>query len=205
LKRALRGARDKDRAFRECGHCPALFDAFMEDVKRSQALARERVQSNPDDEEALFFLSKLDLNYAWLQAGTLGRKTGWTEYREARRTLDALLERNPTHLRARVARAWIDYIVDTEVPWALRWLFGGGNRTRALTVVREAAAETGADRFASAEARFGLWDMLVRERNIAEAVVLVRELAKDFPDNPELPMFLGTHDPYYPAPQAMVE
>jgi hypothetical protein len=205
LKRALRGARDKDRAFRECERCPALFETFMEDVKRGQALARERIEANPDDEDALFFLSKLDLNYAWLQAGTLGRKTGWSEYREARRTLDTLLERNPGHLRARVARAWIDYIVDTEVPWALRWLFGGGNRTRGLSVVREAAAETEADRFASAEARFGLWDMLVRERNIADAVVVARELAKAFPDNPELPMFLETHDPYYQPPQATVE
>jgi len=61
----------------------------------------------------LFFLGKLDLNYVWLQLGPLRRKTGWDEYWEARRSLDAVLKANPRHVRARVARAWIDYIVDT--------------------------------------------------------------------------------------------
>jgi hypothetical protein len=31
-------------------------------------------------------------------------------------------------LRARVARAWIDYIVDTRMPLGTRWLLGGGNK-----------------------------------------------------------------------------
>ncbi|HXW06452.1 MAG TPA: hypothetical protein VD833_14545 [Vicinamibacterales bacterium] len=36
----------------------------------------------------MFFLGKVDLNDVWLQSGTLGRKPGWDEYWEARRSLD---------------------------------------------------------------------------------------------------------------------
>src|SRR4030095_4118364 len=65
----------------------------------------------PDDGDALFFLGKVDLNYVWLQSGTLGRKTGWDEYWGARRSLDRVLQMNPESVRARGARAWVDYIV----------------------------------------------------------------------------------------------
>jgi hypothetical protein len=54
-----------------------------------------------------------------------------------------------------------------------------------------------ADLFDLAEARFGLWDMLTREKSYAEAVVVARELARDFPMNSDLPKFLSTHDPYF--------
>jgi hypothetical protein len=52
-----------------------------------QAIARARLEVDPGDEQMLFFLGKVDLNYVWLQLGTLGRKTGWDEYWEARRSL----------------------------------------------------------------------------------------------------------------------
>ena len=39
----------------------------------------------------------------------------------------------------------------------------------------------------------GLWDVLVREKSFPEAVVLARELAKDFPANTDLPKFLERH------------
>ena len=66
------------------------------------------------------------------------------------------------HVRARVARAWIDYIVDTKMPWGSRWLLGGGNRKQALADIREAALmET--DFFSHVEAEFALWDMEVRK------------------------------------------
>jgi hypothetical protein len=97
---------------------------------------------------------------------------------------------NPTHVRARVARAWIDYIVDTRLAWGFRWMLGGGNKKRALTTVREAARGSG-DRFARAEAGFGLWEMEIRERNIPEAVAIARILAQDFPENQELAKFLA--------------
>jgi hypothetical protein len=49
--------------------------------------------------------------------------------------------------------------------------------------------------FVRAEAGFALWDMQVRERNMAEARVTAATLAEDFPDNPELRRFLETSVP----------
>jgi hypothetical protein len=105
-----------------------------------------------------------------------------------------VLLRNPKHVRARVARAWIDYIVDTKMPRGTRWVLGGGNRKRALVAVREATAED-ADFFVHAEAAFALWDLQIRERNVAGAVLTARNLARDFPENREVAAFLERHGP----------
>jgi hypothetical protein len=194
LKGALGDRPDKEQTFKRCVTCPELMAAFLSDTARGQALARARLRTNPGDEAALFFLGKIDLNYVWLHLGTLGRKTGWDQYWEARRSLDAVLKRNPGHVRARVARAWIDYIVDTRMPRGTRWLLGGGSKKRALIAVREAAS-TEADFFIHAEAEFALWDMQVRERNLTEATAIARRLARDFPENREIVNFLEAHDP----------
>jgi hypothetical protein len=193
LKAALDDRPDKEKAFKQCVGCPDLLTAFLSDTARGVALARERLQSMPGDEAAQFFLGKINLNYVWLQLGPLGRKTGWDEYWEARRSLDAVLKRNPAHVRARVARAWIDYIVDTKMPFGMKWLLGGGNRKRALLTMHDAASAE-ADFFSHAEARFALWDLHVRERNVPAAMATARGLAEDFPENRELAKYLGTHD-----------
>jgi hypothetical protein len=192
IRKALGEPADKDRAWKRCVACPDLMSSFEAALARGQALARAKLEAHPDDPVSLFLLGKLDLNYVWMQLGMLGRKTGWGEYWEARRALDKVLKRHPEHLRARVARAWIDYIVDTKMPRGTRWLLGGGNKKRGLLAVREAAA-TATDFFTRAEARFALWDMQVRERNVQEAVVTARLLVRDFPDNPELNAFLEAH------------
>lgn len=192
LKRALGEVKDKKKALKDCVSCPELLSAFEVARTQGQALARATLEENPDDPVALFLLGKLNLNYVWLHLGTLGRKTGWGEYREARRSLDEVLKDHPEHVRARVARGWIDYIVATKVPRGVRWLLGGGSKTRGLRAVRE-AAETEADFFTRAEARFALWDMQVRERNFPEAVVTARTLVRDFPQNRELSEFLEAH------------
>ncbi len=140
LKAALGDQPNREKAFQACVVCPDLMAAFLSDTTKGQALTRARLQADPADEAAMFFLGKLNLNYVWLQLGPLGRKTGWNEYWEARRSLDAVLKRNPGHVRARVARAWIDYIVDTRMPWGTSWLLGGGNKKRAFVVMREAAS-----------------------------------------------------------------
>jgi tetratricopeptide (TPR) repeat protein len=194
IKRLLGDAPNKGKAFAECTECPRLLADFREAFTAGRTLAQSRLKADANDEAALFFLGKIDLNHVWLHLGTLGRKTGWDEYWEARRSLDALLKRNPTHVRARVARAWIDYIVDTRVPWALRWMLGGGNKQRALRTLRE-AADADADYFVTIEAAFGLWEMQVRERNIPEAVLVARRLARDFPENRELVRFLAANAP----------
>ena len=192
IRRAMGDSSDRDRAWTMCAACPDLMSAFVADTDRARTLARARLQRNPNDDAALFLLGKIDLNYVWLQLGTRGRKTGWDEYWEARNSLDTVLKRNPNHLRARVARAWIDYIVGTKMPRGTRWVLGGGSKKKGLSVVREAANAEG-DFFERAEAAFALWDMQVRERDLAEAVVTAEQLARDFPDNRELVKFLSAH------------
>jgi hypothetical protein len=200
IKAALGDRPDKDKAFKQCAECAGVMATFLSEIARGQVLARARLRAAPDDDEARFFLGKIDLNYVWLQLGTLGRKTGWDEYWEARKSLDAVLARNPAHVRARVARAWIDYIVDTRMPRGTRWMLGGGNRKKALLDVQK-AVEADASYFEHVEAMFALWDLQVRERNVAAASTTARVIARDFPDNRELTKFLERHHPAPPPPR----
>jgi hypothetical protein len=189
LRRLLGEPKDRKAAMAKCADCRALLDTFMEDVNRGRAAARARITQAPEDEEARFFLAKLDLSYLWMQLSTLGRKTGWDEYWESKRILEAMLEKNPMHVRARVARAWMDYIVGTRVPWGTRWVMGGGSKSRGLKMVREAAA-TPADYFTRVEAQFGLWEMLTRDGKRDEAMGIAKELLVKFPENKDLLKFV---------------
>ena len=191
LRHTIGERQDKERAFKACQRCPELYADFLSQWKAGQKDARAVLAAHPDDVNALFFLGKLDLNYVWLVLGTLGRRTGWEEYWEARHSLDAALKLQPDHLRARVARAWIDYIVDTRMPWGTGWLLGGGNKKRAMSVMHEAAVASG-DFYDSAEALFGLWDMQVRERRFTDALDSARRLSVLFPNNPEVARFVDT-------------
>jgi hypothetical protein len=193
IRKALGDPADKERALKECTLCAGFIIAFRADIDRGRTLARDRLKNDEQDEDARFFLGKLNLNYVWLQLGTLGHRTGWDEYWEARHSLDAVLKRNPNHVRGRVARAWIDYIVDTRMPFGTAWLFGGGNKKKALKMVREASL-TNADFFDQTEATFALWEMHVREKNFKEAVVVARDIARDFPENRDVARFLEKHD-----------
>ena len=190
IKRAMGQSGDRGQAWKRCDICPSVMTAFKTALAHGQTVARARLREQPADDETRFLLGKLDLNYVWLQVGTIGRKTGWAEYKEARRSIEAVLERQPGHMRARVARAWIDYIVDSNLPWGTRWMLGGGNKKRGLAAVRDAAA-TESDFFVRTEARFSLWDMQVRERELDGARETARILRRDFPENQELKRFLG--------------
>jgi tetratricopeptide (TPR) repeat protein len=181
---------NKEAVLKACTKCPAVMAAFTADLHHGQELARAALKKNPNDPVALFYLGKLDLNYVWLQLGLLGRKTGWDEYWEARKSLDALLKIDPKHVRGRVARGWIDYIVNTRMPWGTRWVLGGGNKKKGLAMIREAAAaET--DPFSHAEAEFALWDILLRDKNEKDAIEVARRIAKAFPENGEVAAFLA--------------
>ena len=182
---------DKTVGWKACARCQELATQFIADIKHGQAAARAVLKQHPADERALFYLGKLDLNYVWLQLGLLGKKTGWDEYWEARHSLDALLKLEPMHVRGRVSRGWIDYIVNTRMPWGTRWVLGGGNKKKGLAVVRQAAASE-ADTYSHAEAEFALWDMLLRDKNVAEATEVARRIAKAYPENTEVAVFLAT-------------
>jgi hypothetical protein len=175
---------------KRCSQCPDLLKVFALVNARGQAAARARLAGAPHDEIALFYVGKFDLNYLWLQLGPLAKKTGWNEFWEARRSLDALLKLHPDHVRARVARAWMEYIVDTKLPWGTEWIMGGGDRKKALTWVRDAAGQE-AETYARVEAQFALWEMLIRERKLPEAVGVATRLAVSFPENKELAKFIA--------------
>ena len=194
MKRLLGDDKNERLPVSACGPCPELLAAFQQETTAAQTLARARLQRDGSDMTAHFFLGKIDLNHVWLHLGPLGRRTGWRELPEAKDSLEAVLERNPQHVRALVARAWIDYIVDTRMPWGTKWLFGGGSRTRALVAVRQ-ASEVDGDLYARAEARFALWEMLVREEDFTAAADVARTLAVDFPTNSELTKFIEARGP----------
>jgi hypothetical protein len=196
IRRGMGQSADRGQAWKRCATCPSILAAFKTALARGQTQARARLKEQPTDDETRFLLGKLDLNYVWLQVGTIGRKTGWAEYKEARHSLDAVLKRQPGHMRARVARAWIDYIVDSKIPWGTRWLLGGGDKKRGLAAVRE-AADAESDFFVRTEARFSLWDMQVRERDVDGARETARILLRDFPENQELRKFVGENDDPY--------
>ena len=181
---------NKAAALKACTKCPEVLATFTADLHHGQSIARAMLKADPNDQTALFYLGKLDLNYVWLQLGLLGKKTGWDEYWEARKSLDALLKLNPKHVRGRVARGWIDFIVNTRMPWGTRWVLGGGNKKKGLALVRDAAGME-SDPFSHAEAEFALWDMLLRDKNVPAATEVARRIAQAFPENSEVAAFLA--------------
>jgi hypothetical protein len=189
VKRLLGDEASGRKKVSDCESCPALLATFDELTSDARALARARLEADPTDHAARFLLGKINLNYVWLNVGTLGRRTGLGQYREARTLLKDVLEEDPEHVRAMVALAWIDYIVDTRVPFGVKWILGGGSRTRALGAMRTAVTiDTGY--FSNVEARFGLWDMLIREKDLTAAEDIARGLAREFPANQDLAQFL---------------
>jgi len=190
IRRAMGNSKDRKAALAACASCPALLEVFLAEIARGQAAAKARLVEAPGDEQAMYYLAKIDFSYVWLQLSTLGKRTGWDEYWEARRNLEAVLKNNPSHLRARVAQAWMDYIVGSRVPWGTRWLMGGGNKNRGLRAMRSAAATPG-DFYSEVEADFALWEMLVREGKRAEAVPIAKDLLAKFPENEDLAKFVS--------------
>jgi len=191
--RRLLGSGKQKLKLNACAQCQPLMTTFLAAIARGQTAATATLAAHPADDETRFLLAKIDLNYVWLQLATVGRRTGLREYRQARRLLDEVLTRNPGMVRAQIARAWIDYIVDTRMPLGTRWLLGGGDKNEGMRVIREAVAIP-AEFFVAAEAGFALWDMQVREKQIPAAVVTARRLAQDFPGNEELTRFLALND-----------
>ena len=119
MRRALGEPKDRGKAWKACELCQELMPVFLEEFELGRAAARDAVEADPDDDEALFLLGKLDLNHVWLQLATVGRKTGWGEFKEARASLKTLLERRPDHIRGKVAQADAPTYVSAEARFAV--------------------------------------------------------------------------------------
>ena len=190
IRRASGTGKDRKAAMAACKACPPLLEVFFAEFKRGRDAARQRLAEAPDDEQAMYYLAKMDTSYLFLQLSTVGKRTGWEEYWEAKRLLQQVLDKNPDHVRAQVARAWMDYIVGTRVPWGTRWVMGGGSRDRGLREMREAASAA-SDFYSEVEADFALWEMLMRDGKRDQAVPVARELLARFPENEELAKFVA--------------
>ena len=190
IRRASGTGKDRKAAMAACTVCPPLLEVFFAEIKRGRAAARQRLAEAPGDEQAMYYLAKMDTSYLFLQLSTVGKKTGWDEYWEAKKLLQQVLDKNPDHVRAQVAQAWMEYVIGKHVPWGTRWVMGGGSRDRGLRGMREAAAAA-SDFYSEVEADFAYWEMLMREGKRAEAVPVARELLERFPENEELAKFVS--------------
>ena len=94
IRRALGTPKDRGKAWKECDVCQELMPVFLDEFTLGREAAPAAVEADPADDEALFLLGKLDLNYVWLQLATVGRKTGWGEFKEARASLKTLPARS---------------------------------------------------------------------------------------------------------------
>ena len=140
LRDALGDHSNKGKAFKQCVPCPDLLKGFLSSTSQGQVVARERLQKDPGYAEALFFLGKLNLIYVWLHVETLGRKTGWNEYWEARRSLDAFSK----GIRRTAEPVWREpgSTTSSTQKWreGTRWLLGGGSKKRAFIDARPKGA-----------------------------------------------------------------
>jgi hypothetical protein len=160
-------------------------------VTAGKALARTGAEGSAAERVRAVLPRQVGFELRLAQLSTLGKRTGWSEFWNARHSIEAVLKANPKNVRARVAYAWIEYIVDTRVPFGLAWTLGGGDKKKALKSVTEAAATVG-DPYEKAEAEFGLWEMLTRDKRPADALVVAKRLIVDFPENKELQRFVAT-------------
>ena len=200
MKRAMGQSDDRGQAWKACAICPSVMTAFKAALARGQTVARARLREQPTDDETRFLLGKLDLNYVWLQLGTLGRKTGWAEYKEAQ-TLARRGARSgspDTCGREWRARGSTTLLI-RRLPWGTRWLLGGGNKKRGLAVGSRGGRQPSRISSCAPKPRFALWDMQVREQDVDGARETARILVRDFPENQELRRFVGAiADPYDP-------
>lgn len=89
LKALLEKRPERDDVLEYCGTCPALIADFLAETRRGREQAHATLGTDPNDDDALFFLGKLDLNYVWLQlgpcaAGLDGTSTGRRDARSTR-------------------------------------------------------------------------------------------------------------------------
>ena len=79
IRRASGTGKDRKAAMAACKACPPLLEVFSAEFKRGRAAARQRLAEAPNDEQAMYYLAKIDTSYLFLQLSTLGKRTGWEE------------------------------------------------------------------------------------------------------------------------------
>ena len=77
IRRASGTGKDRKAAMAACKACPPLLEVFSAEFKRGREAARQRLAEAPNDEEAMYYLAKIDTSYLFLQLSTVGKRTGW--------------------------------------------------------------------------------------------------------------------------------
>ena len=182
---------DKAQALARCAACPDLIAAFVADTitaRRSRARRSRPIRTRIG--AVLSRQARSELRLAPARTARtpdrLGRVLGGAQITR-RRAQGAPAKRSSTR-RARLDRLHRRH--QNAVGHAV-----GARRRQPQAWRREVrqAAAIDADFFVHAEAEFALWNMQVRERDIAPATQVARELARDFPDNREVAKFLESH------------
>lgn len=157
---------------------------FLDASRKSVALARTRLQSNPDDRPALLILGFTYINLAgfqWAVEGSL-----WQAFRSGEHAVDAhrrLLALEPSWGDPRLANGVALYLANT-LPWRVRWLavlFGfAGGRERGKREI-ETAARTGI--LLDDDARTMLVLLYERDEQFTLARPILADLHARYPSN----------------------
>ena len=138
----------------------------------------------------MYYLAKIDLNYLWMQFSTLGHRTGWDEYWEAKRP-DRGRAHEATHPPPGTGGPGVDGLHRGHAG-ALGHTVGDGRREPGPRAQDPAQCRSRAgDFYAKVEADFALWEMLAREGKRDEALPIAQGLLVKFPENEDLSKFVS--------------
>ena len=164
---------------------PAIKRRLMAALDRTEALARDRLEADPDDADALFALC--------LRQGLLTDYVGLVERRrlksfayarEAQSWARRLLEIDPTFYDAHLSSGVNEYLLGS-VPFFVRWFVRiegvEGSKSRAVRQL-ELVAERGS--YLGPFARILLSIIALRERQPERALALLSGLRAAYPENP---------------------
>ena len=172
----------------------AAVEQFKQDIDEGLRLAREQLMQNPGDERTLFLTGKLQLNKLMLILQVQNKKSGRTEYLEARRVMDGILLVHPGHCRALVASGWMNYIIGTRGFFerlGLTFLGLRGDRKKGVEEIAHAAdALVACDPLDKIEARFSLLEILKKEQRWPQVYAIAKELESQFPENTQLKKYI---------------
>ncbi len=171
---------------------PVMYQRFTSALKRTQALAENRLAADPRNRDALFaktLAAGLQADYASLIED---RNLAALKFsREATASAQQLLAVCPDCYDAYVATGISQYLIGTLSP-PLRWIvrLGGysGNKAEGIEQLQLAAAR---GRYLAPFARILLAIAYVREKRPAEARRVLEQLRSDFPGNPLFPRELA--------------
>ena len=174
-----------------CKACPPLLEVFSAaEFKRGREAARQKLAEAPNDEEAMYYLAKIDTSYLFLQLSTVGSAPGGDAVLGSETAArEGAGEEPESPACAGGSRLDGRHVVGTRVPWGTRWCHGPcdfGLRD----MCAKPPPETG-DFYSERGGRLRAVGDVDARRQADQAVPVARELLARFPDNEELSKFIS--------------